>query len=32
MTELMRPHAEQEHAEELAALVRVDDKPKPPSW
>ena len=32
MTELMRPHAEQEHAEELAALARVDDKPRPPSW
>jgi MoxR-like ATPase len=32
MTELMRPHAEQEHAEELAALARVDDRPKPPSW
>ena len=32
MTELMRPHAEQEHAEELAALTRVDDRPKPPSW
>ncbi len=32
MTELMRPHAEQEHAAELAALARVDDKPKPPSW
>jgi MoxR-like ATPase len=32
MTELMRPHAEQEHAEELAALVRVDERPKPPSW
>ncbi len=32
MTELMRPHAEQEHADELAALVRVDDRPRPPSW
>ena len=32
MTELMRPHAEQEHATELAALARVDDKPRPPSW
>ncbi|HET7723156.1 MAG TPA: AAA family ATPase, partial [Propionibacteriaceae bacterium] len=32
MTELMRPHAEQEHAEELAALARVDDRPRPPSW
>ena len=32
MTDLMRPHAEQEHAEELAALARVDDRPTPPSW
>jgi MoxR-like ATPase len=32
MTELMRPHAEQEHAEELAAMARVDDRPKPPQW
>ncbi|MHB1008552.1 MAG: ATP-binding protein [Propionibacteriaceae bacterium] len=32
MTELMRPHAEQEHADELAALVRADERPKPPSW
>jgi MoxR-like ATPase len=32
MTELMRPHAEQEHAEELAAIARLDDRPKPPQW
>jgi MoxR-like ATPase len=32
MTELMRPHAEQEHAGELAAIARVDDRPKPPQW
>jgi MoxR-like ATPase len=32
MTELMRPHAEQEHADELAALIRLDDRPRPPSW
>ena len=32
MTELMRPHAEQEYADELAALVRVDDRPRPPTW
>jgi MoxR-like ATPase len=32
MTELMRPHAEQAHAEELAAIARVDDRPKPPQW
>ena len=32
MTELMRPHAEQEHAVELAAIARVDDRRKPPQW
>jgi len=32
MTELMRPHAEQEHAGELAAIARIDDRPKPPQW
>ena len=32
MTELMRPHAEQEHAKELAAIARVDDRTKPPQW
>lgn len=32
MTELMRPHAEQEYADELAALVRADDRPRPPTW
>ena len=32
MTELMRPHAEQEYADELAALARVDDRPRPPTW
>ena len=32
MTELMRPHAEQEHAVELAAIARVDDRTKPPQW
>ena len=32
MTELMRPHAEQEHAKELAAIARIDDRPKPPQW
>lgn len=32
MTELMRPHAEQEHAVELAAIALVDDRPKPPQW
>ncbi|HEY8663306.1 MAG TPA: AAA family ATPase [Propionibacteriaceae bacterium] len=32
MTELMRPHAEQEHGGELAAIARIDDRPKPPQW
>ena len=29
---VLRPHAEQEHAGELAALARVDDRPRPPRW
>jgi MoxR-like ATPase len=29
---LLRPHAEQEFASELAALAAVDDRPRPPSW
>jgi MoxR-like ATPase len=29
---LLRPHAEQEYAAELAALVAADDRPRPPSW
>ena len=29
---LLRPHAEQEHAKELAALAAADDRPRPPSW
>ena len=33
MTETaLRPHAEQEHADELAALARADDRPRPPHW
>ncbi len=33
MTEtVLRPHAEQEHADELAALARLDDRPRPPHW
>jgi MoxR-like ATPase len=28
----LRPHAEQEYAEELAELARRDDHPCPPSW
>ncbi|MEV0059555.1 AAA family ATPase [Nocardia sp. NPDC050718] len=31
-TTLLRPHAEQAFAEELSALARVDDRPRPPSW
>ncbi|MBW0272327.1 ATPase [Nocardia sp. MH4] len=31
-TTLLRPHAEQAFADELAALGRVDDRPRPPSW
>lgn len=30
--QLLRPHAEQVYADELAALAKADDKPKPPSW
>lgn len=29
---LLRPHAEQAYADELAALARLDDRPRPPSW
>src|SRR4051812_19421023 len=29
---LLRPHAEQVYADELAALARADDRPRPPSW
>jgi MoxR-like ATPase len=29
---VLRPHAEQEHAAELAALAAHDDRPRPPSW
>jgi MoxR-like ATPase len=29
---ILRQHAEQEFAEELAELAKVDDKPKPPNW
>ena len=31
-TPVLRAHAEQEFANELAALVKHDDKPKPPNW
>jgi MoxR-like ATPase len=29
---LLRPHAEQAYADELAALAAADDRPRPPSW
>jgi len=29
---LLRPHAEQAYAAELAALAAADDRPRPPSW
>jgi MoxR-like ATPase len=29
---LLRPHAEQAYAAELAALAVADDRPRPPSW
>ena len=28
----LRPHAEQEFADELAALAAADDRPRPPHW
>jgi MoxR-like ATPase len=31
-TPLLRPHAEQLFADELAALERVDERPRPPQW
>jgi MoxR-like ATPase len=30
--DLLRPHAEQLYAEELQALARADDRPRPPRW
>src|ERR671929_671663 len=32
MTDVLRAHAEQQFADELAALERADDRPRPPSW
>jgi MoxR-like ATPase len=32
VTQLLRPHAEQEYADELTALAKVDDRPRPPRW
>src|SRR5260370_15944900 len=29
---IRRPHAEQEHEAELAALAAADDRPRPPGW
>jgi MoxR-like ATPase len=29
---VLRPHAEQDHADELAALAAADNRPRPPSW
>jgi MoxR-like ATPase len=29
---VLRRHAEQQYAEELAALAEADDRPRPPSW
>jgi len=31
-TEILRQHAEQQYAEELAELAKADTKPRPPSW
>jgi len=30
--EVLRPHAERAHADELAALRRLDDRERPPNW
>jgi MoxR-like ATPase len=32
VSDLLRPHAEQQFAEELAALARTDDRQRPPNW
>ncbi len=32
MTRLLREHAEQQYAAELATLAQVDDRPRPPNW
>lgn len=32
MSTLLREHAEQQFAEELAALAKTDDRPRPPRW
>ncbi|HET9770640.1 MAG TPA: ATPase, partial [Acidimicrobiia bacterium] len=30
--DIVRPHAEDRYAAELAALAAADDRPRPPSW
>ena len=30
--DVLRQHAEDAYADELAALAAVDDRPRPPSW
>ncbi|GAA5086643.1 MoxR-like ATPase [Thermocatellispora tengchongensis] len=32
MTNVLRPHAEDQYAEELAILAKSDDRPRPPGW
>ncbi|PZG31003.1 ATPase [Spongiactinospora gelatinilytica] len=32
MTDVLRPHAEDLYAEELAVLAKSDDRPRPPGW
>jgi len=32
MPQILRQHAEQQFAEELAALKKIDDRPRPPNW
>ena len=31
-TAVLRPHAEQQFAAELAALAAIDDRPRPANW
>src|SRR4051794_34420245 len=32
LPEVLRQHAEEQHADELAALAKTDDRPRPPNW
>ncbi|KAB8142659.1 AAA family ATPase [Chloroflexia bacterium SDU3-3] len=32
MSQVLRAHAEQQYAEELAILAQIDTRPRPPSW